>query len=38
MELVEGKSPTQLGEIHSFGEIPVPGMIESWLHASDKQK
>ena len=33
--LVEEKSPGQLGQIHSFSEIPVPRMIENWLSNSD---
>ena len=37
-ELVESKSPTELGQIHSFSEIPVPKMIESWLHSSDDKR
>ncbi len=31
MELVGGKSPTELGQIRSFGEIPVPRMVETWI-------
>lgn len=36
--LVESKSPAELGQIHSFSEIPVPRMVEAWLHSSESKK
>ena len=30
--LVQAKTPTELGQINSFSEIPVPRKIEDWLH------
>ncbi|XP_059092500.1 uncharacterized protein LOC131887810 isoform X3 [Tigriopus californicus] len=36
--LVESKSPAELGQIHSFSEIPVPRMVEDWLHSSESKK
>merc|ERR1712142_363614 len=33
--LVESKSPAELSEIHSLGELPIPSRIEAWLHGSN---
>jgi len=38
MELAGARTPAELGQIHSFSEIPVPRMIESWLHNSDEDR
>jgi hypothetical protein len=35
MELAGARTPAELGQIHSFSEIPVPRMIENWLHSND---
>eukprot|EP00092_Neocalanus_flemingeri_P008461 GFUD01009118.1.p1 GENE.GFUD01009118.1~~GFUD01009118.1.p1 ORF type:complete len:1981 (+),score=531.91 GFUD01009118.1:270-6212(+) len=34
--LVESKSPAELSEIHSLGELPIPSRIEAWLHGSNQ--
>ena len=36
--LVDHNTPKELGEIHSFSEIPVPRMIEAWLSSNDANK
>merc|ERR1712121_215327 len=33
--LVESKSPAELSEIHSLGELPIPSRIEAWLYGSN---
>ncbi len=38
MEIVREKSPVELAQIHSFAEIPVPRMIENWLHSDEGKK
>jgi len=35
--LVESKSPAELSEIHSLGELPIPSRIEAWLHGSSTE-
>ena len=38
MEIVRSKSPSELGQINSFSEIPVPRTIETWLHSNESKK
>ena len=33
-DLVRSKSPSELGQINSLSEIPVPRLIENWLSSS----
>jgi hypothetical protein len=36
--IVESKSPAELSQITNFSEIPLPRMIEDWLHNSQQTK